>query len=201
MKYFILLLTLSIYLQFNTLGQVFESTKPLDPQIKEYLNEIKRDSSDKTCQQLLSDFYYCFESDSGQANPQMVNAMMNLLKYYADPNLPNRQLVVLLYEYLNSVDKPEQALNWIRTLKDEYKNIYGNTHPLIYLYEGESLINNKQSSKAYEHFKEFQKVYPESVVAMCYIYETEPNRNLKKTWLSFLKAEHPNHWIVKKYKE
>lgn len=201
MKHFILLLTLSIYLQFNSFGQVFDGSKPLDPQIKEYLKGIKRDSSDKTCQILLFDFYNCFESDLGQANPQMVNAMMNLIKFNSDPNLPNRQLVVFLYEYINSVDQPETALTWIRALKEEYKNIYGNTHPLIYLYEGESLINNKQRSKAYEHFKEFQKVYPESVLAMCYIYETEPNSNLKKTWLSFLKAEHPNHWIVKKFND
>ena len=201
MKQFFLLLTFSICFQLISFGQVFDASKPLEPQIKEYLKGVKRDSSDKTCQKLLSDFYYCFESDSGLANPRMISAMMNQFKYKADQNLPNRQIAVLLYEYTNSVDNPEQALTWIRALKDEYKNVYGQTHPLIYLYEGESLINSNQRSKANEHFKEFQKAYPQSIVAMCYIYETEPDNNLKKTWLSVLKAEHPNHWIVKQYKD
>jgi hypothetical protein len=199
MKLFFLSLAFSICFPLFAFGQEFDTSKSLEPQIKEFLKGVKRDSSDKTCQHLMNDFYYCFESDSGQANPLMISASISLFKYRSDVHVANRQLAVLLYEYINSVEEPKQALIWIRALKKEYANIYGHTHPLIYLYEGESLINDGQITQAYTHFREFQKVYPTSIVALCYIYQTEPDDNLQRTWLSVLKATHPNHWIVKKY--
>jgi hypothetical protein len=203
MKHLIIILIFVTNTFLVSFGQdlKIDESKSLEPQIKEWLKGIKRDSTDKSCKQLLTDFYDCFESDQGQANPLMITAMMNLFKYKDNLNLPNRQIAILLYYYINSVDKPQNALIWIRSLKVEYKNVYGTTHPLIYLYEGESLINSGQSSEAYSHFIEFQKKYPQSVTAMCYIYQTETDKNLAKTWLSILKVEHPNHWIVKQLKE
>jgi hypothetical protein len=165
------------------------------------LENEKSDSTDKRCVQLLNDFYICFESDEGQANPLMITTMMKLFEYKDDLNLPNRQLAVLLYQYINSVSQPEKALIWINALMDEYYKVYKQSNPLILLYEGESLINSHRQVDAHAYFMKFFEQFPKSVTAMCYIYETEPDKNLSKTWLGILKAQHPNHWMVKQYPE
>ncbi|MBI5475702.1 MAG: hypothetical protein HY964_03085 [Ignavibacteriales bacterium] len=163
-------------------------------------NITKRDSSDKLCKILFDDFYDSFESDEGLGNSKITKATINLFRYSEDTLLQNRQLAELLYGYINSVSKPDTALEWIRVLKEEYPKVYGQLHPLILLYEGESLINSKRINEAHQHFLDFYKLYPSSVMAMVYIFETETNPALSKTWLSILKRQHPNHWVVKNLK-
>jgi len=169
-------------------------------EIREVLKSATRDSSNKSCEDLLTAFYQCFESDQGQANPEMLNAMVNLFSYKDDLSLPNRQIATLLYNYINSVSESEIALEWIKALKTEYASVYKKKHPLILLYEGESLINAGKIPAAHTHFLHFHKEFPNSVTALCYVYQTETDQNLAQSWLSILKKEHPNHWIVKKYK-
>lgn len=192
---------------FSVIGFVFfscivqsskkEISNPLDLEIEKILENVDRDSSNKDCQNLMTEFYNGFESDEGRSNMMMHIYTMILIKYVADSTVVNRQLAVLLYNYTLAIDKPEEALVWIRALEKEYKSLYKQNHPLIYLYEGESLINNGQYEKAYKKFTEFYQKYPDSIVAQCYLYTTENDENHKKTLLEELKNNHPNHWIVK----
>lgn len=200
MKQFTLTLIFITISLFGSFGQGFkiDESKPLNNQIEEWLLSTQRDSTDKTCQQLLTDFYNSFESDEDQPNSLYISAMVNHYKYLDDLNLPNRQIVILLYYYqINPSEKPENALIWIKALEKEYQNIYGQTHPLIYLFKGLSLINIGQIPEAHAVFIEFQKNYPESVTAMCCLYETEPDKIRADSLLRILKANHPNHWMLK----
>jgi len=171
-----------------------------ESQIKDILANVKRDSTDKTCKLLFDDFYDSFDSDAGMMNPKIMTATINIFKYKSDSQLPNGQLAVLLFQYDNAVSDPEKALKWISALKQEYKNVYGRSHPLILLYEGESLSEANRKEEAHAHFMEFLKEYPQSVIALVNAYGGEKDENLKKMWLDKLKSEHPNHWAVKKLK-
>jgi hypothetical protein len=165
--------------------------------IEDILKDVRRDSSDKTCKNIYDNYYESFESDEGLKSKKMGVAITSMFQCKLDPNSPNRQLVLLLEGYMNSISTPEKALAWIEAMKKEYKNIYKTEHPLILLYEGESLINGKRAADAKAHFNRFLKAYPKSVMAWVYIYKMETDKRLAQTWLSVLKAEHPNHWVVK----
>ncbi len=167
-------------------------------QLDNILKDVKRDSTDKTCQLLFDDFYESFESDAGIGNPRIITATMNQYKYKTDISVVNRQLVLILQKYMDSLSDPKTAIYWLKCLEEEYIKVYGKVHPLILLYQGESLINSKNKAEVHKHFIDFQKRFPKSTMALVYIYKTEEDENLAKTWLSILKAERPTHWIVKK---
>jgi hypothetical protein len=170
-------------------------------QIKRILSNVERDSTDKKCSKLFSDYYESFESDEGLSNHRMDSAFIRTFQYVSDPKIKNKQLVMLLNGYRESISEPKKALVWIRSLKEEYFKVYNKVHPLILLYEGESMINKGDDQDAYNHFTKFQQKFPNSVMAMVYIYKTEKNKSLSKTWLSVLKKLHPDHWVVKTLKE
>ena len=177
----------------------FES-KSQNKEIKRIISTAKRDSTDKACKLLFDDFYTSFESDEGLANPKFLSATMKLVTLKSDTSFANNYLLVFLQRYVNSTSEPKKALLWIRALKDEYPKVYGNIHPLILLYEGESLINDGQTDVAHKHFMDFPENHHNSVMAMVYVFQTERDKNLAKTWLSVLKSLHPNHWVVKTLK-
>jgi len=188
------ILTFTFFLLFQCL--VFSQSD----EIQKTLKNVTRDSLDKKCEVLFTDFYDSFKSNEGQANPKMITATINLFKYQNDTTVENKHLAILLMKYINSVSEPEKALIYIQALREEYPKVYGHMHPLILLYQGESLINAGRKSDAYKHFIEFQKEYPNSIMAMVYIYETETDKNLSLTWLSVLKKLYPEHWVVKDIK-
>ena len=178
----------------------FISASAQDNKIKVILENVKRDSTDKTCKLLFYDFYNCFESDQGQANPKMINATISLFNYQSNPALPNKQLVILLFQYIKVAAEPEVALKWIQALNDEYKSVYGETNPLIMLYKGESLEQANHKEEAYTHFRVFLKEYPQSVTALVNVFGTEKDEKLRKVWFDKLKNQYPNNWAVKNLK-
>jgi len=179
----------------------FISASAQEDQINAILLNVKRDSTDKRCKLLFYDFYNCFESDEGQANPKMVNATLALYNYQSDPNFPNKQLALLLWNYGLAASDPEKALKWIQALNDEYKNVYGESNPLILIYKGETLEQGNHKDDAYTHFRMFLKEYPNSVIAMVNVYGMETDANVAKQYYDQLKSLHPNHWAVKNLKE
>lgn len=204
MKYSIIITAIMFSFITTAFGQFAEidTTKSLEPQINKFLKNAKRDSSDKTYQQIFNSFYECFESDEGPDTPKMLINLKKMSKLMNDSNIHNGQLAYLQVGYIKSLKNPKNGLIWMKALKEEYFKVYNTSlNPFILLYEGEALINAGLQSEAHKHFIEFQKSYPNSVTAMCYIYQTEQDDNLAQTWLSILKKEHPNHWIVKKYKD
>ena len=165
--------------------------------IESILKDVNRDSSDKVCKSIFDNLYESFESDEGLVNKKMGLATSDLIDYKMGIKSINRQLALLLDGYMNSLSDPTKALKWIAAMKKEYANIYHTSHPLILLYEGESMINGKRAADAYKHFEGFLKLYPKSVMAWVYLYKMEPDKRMAKTWLSILKSQHPNHWVVK----
>jgi hypothetical protein len=174
--------------------------KSQNKEIKKIISTAKRDSTDKTCKLLFDDFYNSFESDEGLVNPKFTSAMMKLVTLKSDTSSVNNYLLVFIQRYIDSISEPKKALVWIRALKKEYPKVYGNIHPLILLYEGESLINDGQTDEAYKHFMNFHESYHNSVMSLVYIFKIERDKNLAKTWLSALKSLHPDHWVVKTLK-
>jgi len=179
----------------------FISASAQEDQISAILQNVKRDSTDKRCKLLFYDLYNCFESDEGQMNPKMVNATLTLFNYKSDPNLPNKQMVLLLWNYTMAAHDYDKALKWIQALNDEYRNVYGESNPLILLYKGETLEQGGHNQEAHTLFMAFLKEYPQSVNALVNVYVTETDGKLAKRYYDQLKSQHPNHWEVKNLKE
>ncbi len=175
-------------------------SKNVDQEILHIRENAVRVSTDSACRVLLDEFYESFESDLGLANPKMLSAYARLSDYSSNPAVPNHHVAVLLAEYVNSIASPEEALKWIRALTEETKLLWGERHPLTYLYEGESLMNARKGSEARAVFSEMHDELKGSAVAMFYIYKLESDNRLRGTWLSVLKSLYPNHWLVKTIK-
>lgn len=189
-------LLITIFLPLSLLAQ--ETT--VEEAIKTILANSQRNPNDSACRMLLDDFYQSFESDEGLGNPKMISASMKLYDYSHRKDMPNRQIALFLEGYMNSISKPEDALKWVRALKDETIAIYGERHPLTYIYEGESYMNARKGDEARAVFSEMNDKYHNSAVAMFYIYKLETDKRLKGTWLSVLQKLYPNHWLVKTIK-
>ena len=177
-----------------------DTAKSINTTIKEILKYPRREFTDKTCEQLLNDMYECLETDAGPDNPRMAMLLQDMNRFKDNKELANRQIALLLSNYLNAISEPQKAALWVRALKDEYYTVYLRPNPLILLYEGENMVRLGRRSDANAFFLKFRDMYPQSVNAACYVYETEPDKELARAWLKKLLADHPNHWKVKKYR-
>ena len=176
-----------------------DAVKSVNASIKDILKYPHRDFKDNRCQQLFSDYYECLESDKGRENPKMAQVLRDLEKYKADKDMPNAELAVLLAGYLDAAADPKIAGLWVRALKDEYYAVYQKPHTLPLIFEGEVLVKDGRKADANAYFNKLHNTYPESVIAQCYICQTEPDKEQYRAWLKKLRNDHPNHWMVKKF--
>lgn len=90
------------------------------------------------------------------------------------------------------------SLELMEYMAGEYKTRFGGrVHPLIYLHTAETLINLNHSDEAKTYIDLLLGQDPDFIPAQAYAYRLEDDRAKAAERLTKLKAEHPNHWIVK----
>ena len=150
------------------------------------------------------DYYFdvAIENFNGEINPYTSGLhyqfLEKLLVSVSDPDMPNRDIIYALYDYYNHGDQYPwvalQAINYVnKTTNDRYKK----DNLLFYLHTMESLINFGYSDRAIPLMKELVEKWPEFIPGLVYRWQLEKDASKKEEYYKDLKANHPEHWIVK----
>jgi hypothetical protein len=113
------------------------------------------------------------------------------------PTFENRDLFYGLFQYYYNAEFPELAFKILSQIEIDYEARFGTVHPLILLHLAESLINMDEPARARVIINRLLQIEPDFVPAQVYRWQLEPIPALRQNWYNQLKAEHPEHWIVK----
>jgi len=157
------------------------------------------DSGNNNIEEVLDRAFAQFNSDENPydsgSHLELVN---NIVKVIADSEYPNRDLYYALFSYyLFGNNYPWEALQSLDYLSQKYRARYGDFHPLFYLQTIESLINGGYKKEAKPLIDDLLEISPEFVPGHVYKWQLEEDSLVKEKLYSDLKANYPDHWIVK----
>jgi hypothetical protein len=160
------------------------------------INSPKK-GTENNIDQILDKMYSSFNSNMGPTNSLMTESIIEIMSFYKDSSIINRDIVAFLEFYINSADKPELANYAITSLKNLYSERFGKIHPLLFLYSGETNLNLGNTENAEIEFENLLTIDPEFIPALFYSYRLEPDKSLAKKKLKDLKDKYPDHWMLK----
>jgi hypothetical protein len=162
-------------------------------------------SKDSTAFRLLNKIYETtMQSDQNDYADSAVSNLLN--KYRTNISLPDRNIIYLFDSYRRiTLDASKQkqkppaeiCLSIADELSNECMKAFGKIPTIVAVYKGEAMLNSSLYSVAHQHFKTWLTYYPNSVALQVYDYKMEENKAEKERKRNLLKANHPNHWMVK----
>lgn len=202
MKYKILLLF--IIATYTLSSQTDDMISAVKKDYSEVKSKSIIDSSDKRILVLLDNLF--LESLQSNDNTFSESTLTSLRNFNEDENLPNWHVFYLYMFYQSFVAdatrnpdlaNPELQLWLIETLTEEVESLFNVVPKVVAIYKGEALLATGQKSKAIEHFDRFSIIYPDAIPIKVYRFHLESDFKKKEKMYNQLKANHPNHWMVK----
>jgi hypothetical protein len=149
---------------------------------------------------MLDIFYETIKSDAGPhtADNPLAPAFRILEQAGLDAGASNRDLfwAFLFYISFNQTYK-EASLRCLGALSDEMQKRYGKVHPLLLLFSVETLMNLGRYEAARKTVADLLAQDPDFVPALIYSSQLEKDAKEKKNKLDYVRAKHPNHWMLK----
>jgi len=188
-----LLLLLSFYSFSQSISNNFQKTA------NEVKAQSKIDKNDKSALNLIENFYNdALQSDKGELEAKTINKLQAFME---SESSKNKHLITLFLIYQEHITEtaakglmPDSRFQVIATnaIEKEFKNIYGVTPVIIYIYKAEALSSDKKSEEAKDIVKRGLENYPDSIPLKVYKYLDTKDENLKKDLI----LNHPRHWLV-----
>ena len=164
----------------------------------------KVSAADRTFYTILDQMYeQALQADSGDVDEQILLAYQ---QFTSDVSLANRHIAVLFDTYQTilretaskGIQPPgDICIPLINQVAEACMDLYGSVPAIVNIYQGEALERAGEVDKARAHFKKSLKTYPNSIPIMVYNCELELDSAKKKALANQLKAQHPEHWMVK----
>lgn len=173
--------------------------------IKEMINTLTkneiRDSTDKTIYHLMDELFQgILQSDNLNVSQETIAKIDKIMK---SDQVKNKHLLMLFLLYQNVVGQsaqsgtsnPQAQLEILRTLSNEYSNLYNQIPVIIYIYLAEAYKANKQHEEVVKTLNVSRKLYPDAIPLKVYQYMETKDETLKADILK----NHKDHWLVKQY--
>lgn len=173
--------------------------------IKEMINTLTkneiRDSTDKTIYHLMDELFQgILQSDNLNVSQETIAKIDKIMK---SDQVKNKHLLMLFLLYQNVVGQsaqsgasnPQAQVEILRTLSNEYSNIYNQIPVIIYIYLAEAYKANKQHEEVVKTLNVSRKLYPDAIPLKVYQYMETKDETLKADILK----NHKDHWLVKQY--
>ncbi len=160
------------------------------------------DSKDKEIFNLLENL--CSESlqdETGELKKKTIKKHTQLTN---NQKLKNRSILFLFNAYQKHISETsskgiksdaQYQEKIINLLSFECISIYNKIPEIVYIYMGESMMNNNDIENAIQHFNLALEFYPKSIPMKIYKYllDKDNNTSLKRE----LVKKHSKHWMVK----
>jgi hypothetical protein len=154
-------------------------------------------SSNNNLQQFLDNGQKMFNGNDNPYTNGAITAYITMFTSRYSVSTDNRDLFFGMLEYYSFAEYPALALMLISELAIRYEERFGSTHPLLLLHTAESLINLGNSEYALIFINDLLSISPDFIPAKVYSWQLERDPAIKQRKYTELKANHPNHWIVR----
>lgn len=138
---------------------------------------------------------------NGDPNPYESGAHQNYVLNFLDmiePETRNRDLFYAFFLYYYTIqNSPETDLLLLNSIEADYAQRFGTVHPILLLHTAETYMNMGNFDKAGEFVRRLLEARPDFVPGKVYSWQLETNLPEKQKKYNALKAEHPDHWIVR----